>query len=215
METRGTAESEGQSDSLWDALSGTGEDTSPRSQALQAVLRSAAREGFVHRSLREIAPSSGISHRMLIYHFGSQAGLWEAVMAFVSLAERRVAAAERPYCADAAQVERYLLGRWQRFSQPVYLAYFRLFFELYGFALTDPKGMFSHFDGVIPAWAEPAAVLFGEIGFAPAEAKARARLLVAGVRGLMLDLLTLDDRAAVDAAAALLCRVLTQPTCPP
>jgi hypothetical protein len=53
---------------------------------------------------------------------------------------------------------------------------------------------------VVDGWLEPVTALFEARGFAPAAARAEARLGLAVVRGLLLDLLTTGDRAGADAA---------------
>ena len=66
---------------------------------------------------------------------------------------------------------------------------------------------------------EPVAADAGRLGLAPEAVRADARLGVAVMRGLLLDLLATGDRAAVDAAleryAGLIEAVVRPPDAPP
>ena len=52
-----------------------------RDDLLGRILVDVATNGLGERSLRDIATAVGSSHRMLLYHFGSRAGLVEAIVA--------------------------------------------------------------------------------------------------------------------------------------
>ena len=59
-----------------------------RERLLARVVAYAAEEGISGRSLREIARGAGISHRMLLYRFGSREGLLAALVAAVEVQQR-------------------------------------------------------------------------------------------------------------------------------
>jgi AcrR family transcriptional regulator len=181
-----------------------------KAKILSAVFDYALEHGFVYRSLREIAKGTGISHRMLLYHFGSQEKLWDAVLHYVRQVEINQSREQRAGCRDAAELKDMLSKRWARYSSAEYLGFFRLFFEVYGYALSQPDRFGSFLDSVLGPWLEATADLFRQVGFAPPAAASRARILIAGFRGMFLDLLTTGDRPQIDAAAdellTLLCR---------
>jgi AcrR family transcriptional regulator len=169
----------------------------PRDRLLAAAVDHILEHGLSDLSLRELATAIGTSHRMLIYHFGSKAGLVVAVIQTVEEAQRAAFVAleaERLSPADT------LRAMWQRFTDPSLGPHERLFFEIYGQALQGRPGAVDLLDGIIDDWVEPAARYAVARGASPAEARAEARLSLAVVRGLLLDWLATGDRRGVDAA---------------
>jgi hypothetical protein len=55
-------------------------------------------------------------------------------------------------------------------------------------------------EGIIDSWVDTGTAVAGQLGIPVEVARAQARLGVAVVRGLLLDLLATGDRAGVDAA---------------
>src|SRR5262249_43192892 len=76
----------------------------------------------------------------------------------------------------------------------------RLFFELYAYALRGRPGTEGFLDGIVESWVAPVAAARVQAGADEQTARADARLGVAVVRGLLLDLLATGDRAGVDEA---------------
>ena len=62
--------------------------TDAREQLLARVVEHLADHGVAGLSLRELAGDLGTSHRMLVYHFGSKAGLLAEVVRHVEAAQR-------------------------------------------------------------------------------------------------------------------------------
>lgn len=89
---------------------------------------------------------------------------------------------------------------WQRIADPALWPNERLFFEVYAQALQGSPHAQPLLDGIVDDWVEPLAEIAVAQGRPEAEARAEARLGVAVVRGLLLDLLATGDREAVDAA---------------
>ena len=158
--------------------------TSARDALLAAVIDSIGRNGLGARSLRDLAADSGTSHRMLIHHFGSREGL---LVAIVSEVESRTAEVLQPLPADP---EGAVASVWKNVSEPALWRFERLFFECYA---RGAQGE-APFDRLIPALVEN--WLEGLHG----RARDQARLALAVVRGLLLDLVATEDRAAVDRA---------------
>jgi AcrR family transcriptional regulator len=162
---------------------------------LAAAVSHALTAGIADLSLRELASAIGTSHRMLIYHFGSREGLLVAVTQAVEEQERAALldlhSALTPDDARRA---------WQRLSDPGLWPQERLFFELYSYALLGRPGTEGFLGGVIEPWITPVAAALVRAGEDEQTARADARLGLAVVRGLLLDLLATGDRAGADAA---------------
>jgi AcrR family transcriptional regulator len=168
---------------------------------LDAAIAHLAEHGLGGATLRSIASAIGTSHRMLIYHFGSRDGLLLAVVRRVE-EQQRAAIAElaADEHASAAELTRRM---WQRVADPRLHPHERLFFELYGRALQGDPGAAPMLEWVVPSWLDQLTALLVRRGWAPDDAAAAARLGLATVRGLLLDLLATGDRAGADAAMEL------------
>ena len=171
----------------------------PTSQARERLLAAAVRHaldaGIADLSLRQLAAAIGTSHRMLLYHFGSREGLLVAVTQAVE--EQQRAALLGPGPGTAPQDPR---RSWERLSDPKLWPQERLFFELYAYALRGRPGTEGFLDGIVESWVAPVAAALVEAGADERTARADARLAVAVVRGLLLDLLATGDRAGVTEA---------------
>lgn len=169
--------------------------TERRDDLLQRVVEAAARGGLARRSLRDLAAQVGTSHRMLIHHFGSREGLLTAVVEAVER-DQNQRLGELP--EDAAEAVRV---SWRRTSVPSLWPIERLFFECYARgAQGEPP-----FDRLVPALVDQtlaAVSTRADVG-ANEEGKAAARLGLAVIRGLLLDLVATGDRKATDRALEL------------
>ncbi|WP_412538096.1 TetR/AcrR family transcriptional regulator [Longispora sp. K20-0274] len=169
---------------------------SARDRLLAAAIDHLAARGLGDLSLRQLAEALGTSHRMLLYHFGSKEGLLVEVVRAVEAGQRDLLAglpADLPPAELARQV-------WNRVAAPDLWPHERLFFELYGRALAGDPKVAPVLDGIVESWIGPGTQLGMLHGLPEAEARAQARLGLAVVRGLLLDLLATGDRAGVDAA---------------
>ena len=165
-----------------------------RERLLAAAVDHALDTGIADLSLRQLAAAIGTSHRMLIYHFGSREGLLAAVTQAVEDQQRAALLESGTTTAHHARQS------WQRLSDPQLWPQERLFFELYAYALRGRPGTEGFLDGIVESWVAPVAAALVEAGADEATARADARLGVAVVRGLLLDLLATGDRAGVDEA---------------
>jgi AcrR family transcriptional regulator len=156
-----------------------------RAALLAAVIDAIERDGLGSRSLRDLARGAGTSHRMLIHHFGSRDGL---LVAIVTEVEARTRAELRAGGPDpVAAVE----ATWRTVRDPSKWPFERLFFECYA------RGAHGEapFDRLIPA------LVHDWLADVPrGRARDVMRLGVAVVRGLLLDLVATQERAAVDRA---------------
>jgi hypothetical protein len=91
---------------------------------------------------------------------------------------------------------------WERLADPALWPVERLFFELYGQALQGRPGTVRVLEGVVDSWVDLTVELAADWGVPAEVARTHARLGVAVVRGLLLDLLATGDRAGADAAVA-------------
>lgn len=168
----------------------------PKQDLLEAVVDHLQQNGLGDQSLRAIAEAVGSSHRMLVYHFGSRAGLLAAVVEEVERRER--AATEKAVAGvEPAEAARRI---WATLSKPSRAPEERLFFELVGQAIQGVPGTEALRDDLVEPWLDLGAALAEELGADPAEARVVTRLDVAVVRGLLLDLLATGDRRGVQAA---------------
>jgi AcrR family transcriptional regulator len=168
-----------------------------RQRLLDKTIEYVSEHGIGELSLRQLATAIGTSHRMLIYHFGSKDGLLREVVRAVERQQRHTLAELDldPTVSEAEMMRRV----WERLSEPSMWPKERLFYEVYGNALAGRGSEF--LDDVIDSWVVPvAAQLAHQRGCTPAAARAEARLRLAVVRGLLLDLLASRDRTGVTQA---------------
>jgi AcrR family transcriptional regulator len=161
-------------------------DQSRRRQLLEKLVDEFAAGGVGDRSLRDVAEAVGTSHRMLLHHFGSRNDL---LVAIVEEVERR----QMTVVADlpTSPAEQFA-AMWADVRRPELRQFERLFFECYSRAANGERPFVRMVPGAVDDWlalteglAEPAA----------------ARLGLAVIRGLLLDLVATGDEAGVDAAA--------------
>jgi AcrR family transcriptional regulator len=163
-----------------------------RDRLLRDVLAYAREHGLADVSLRTLAAAIGTSHRMLIYHFGSKEGLLAAVVAAVEADQRAVLVGMARGSGDdpATAMRRF----WADLADPGKHEAERLFFETVAMALRGQPGTEGLRAGLVQPWLDAAEEL-------PADTvRLDARVGMALVRGLLLDLLATGDRDGVDAA---------------
>jgi AcrR family transcriptional regulator len=165
-----------------------------RDRVLAAAVAQARQGGISDLSLRELAAAIGTSHRMLLYHFGSREGLLTAVSRAVDEAERSAQQLSEAVTPDGAR------QFWKRISDPAMWPAERLFFELYVQSLLGRAGTEGFAREAVTSWTAPVAAALEEAGLDPRTAQAEARLGLAVIRGLVLDLLATGDLEGVRAA---------------
>jgi AcrR family transcriptional regulator len=165
-----------------------------REQAVDYVLAN----GLADLSLRPLARTLRTSARMLVYHFGSREELLREILE--SLRAREDARIEAWWRSGRKGKPRtlpdFLRWFWQRFSSPRAAPAVRLVFEVYAMALRDPKRFPGVLEDPIAHWER----LARRSGLPPDSGAATATLLLASVRGLLLDLVATGDRARVGRA---------------
>jgi AcrR family transcriptional regulator len=186
--------------------------SSQRTALLQSALDHVLAHGLGDLSLRSVATEIGTSHRMLIYHFGSADGFWEAVLDAFRHREQSLMQSMADESDDARKL---LLQAWERYSSHENLAIMRLVFEIYGRALRTPEKYQLFLDDVVNSWLSIAETWLRAVTTENnTSVQARARLVVATVRGLLLDLLTTNDRPGTEAALQLFIQLITDHSLP-
>ena len=163
-------------------------------QAIQYVFEN----GLADLSIRPMAEAMGISHRTLLHHFGSKDEMIARVLEEVrnreleGLKQRTLDVLEDPV--------KIIEGAWAHVSVEEREGYWRSFFEIYGMAVNDPE-RYEHFLGsVVTAWLPLLTDAVERWGVPAAKAEQFASLMQAGLRGLVLDLITTGDRKRVQAS---------------
>jgi len=150
----------------------------------EAVLARAAdyvlEHGLAGLSLRPLAKALGTSPRMLLYDFGTKEQLVREVLAEIRSREQSLLEAEVRTLDDV----------WRWIAAPEREPFLRLFFETYVDALGREEA-----EPLVRDWLE-----FLHTSWQPPVDEATATLMVAVVRGLLLDRLATGDRARTDAA---------------
>ncbi len=144
-----------------------------------------AANGVGGRPLRELADAVGTSHRMLLHHFGSRD---ELLLAVVDEVERRQMALLSELMAD----DTGFATMWEHLRRPELRALERLFFECYARGAQGETPFTTMLPGAVDRWLSLTR---------SAGDPALARLGLAVMRGLLLDLAGTNDDAGVDAAA--------------
>ncbi len=170
----------------------------PKQRLLAGAVDYLATNGAGEISLRQLAAALGTSHRMLIYHFGSKEGLLIEVVRVMEQRQRELFAelALDPE-ASPPDIARHF---WRRLADPAMWPHERLFFEMYGRALQGDPCAAPLLEGIVEGWLAPLTEWNRRQGLPLREAQVNARLGVAVVRGLLLDLLATGDREGVDEA---------------
>ncbi|HET6951575.1 MAG TPA: TetR/AcrR family transcriptional regulator [Acidimicrobiales bacterium] len=163
-------------------------DVERRAQLVSALVEAYGEDGLGSRSLRDLAERLGTSHRMLIHHFGSREGMLVAVVQAVE--QRQAEVLDRLDGPPADVLERL----WATLSDPVLRPFERLFFECYARGASGERPFDRLLPGIVDSWLDAGTAL------APGLDPALARLSLAVVRGLLLDLVATGDEQATTQA---------------
>ncbi|MGW0587573.1 TetR/AcrR family transcriptional regulator [Streptosporangium sp. NPDC002607] len=172
-------------------------DHQRRAELLDAVVDYTVEHGFSELSWRPVAAALGVSATTLVHHFGTKEQMLETILGrlreriFVATSDM---AGEQPDLATAARAV------WTRTSDPQQWAEFRLFFAVYGRALQAPQQFAEFLEHVVADWMSTLVDAQGP-DTDPATATRTATLVIATIRGLLLDLLATGDRDRVQDAA--------------
>lgn len=169
---------------------------------LDAAYRWVAENGWAGLSLRPLAEAIGSSPRVLLFLFGSKDGLIQALLArsraeqLVVLDDLRASQPEPDLVAVAGRI-------WTWLAAPEHRALLRLWLEAYSRSTQASTGPWAGFAAqTVVDWDQ----LLADHQPAPrrdsAEGAAERALLLAVLRGALLDLLATNDPARADGAVA-------------
>ncbi|MQY26655.1 TetR/AcrR family transcriptional regulator [Nocardia aurantia] len=178
-------------------MAGRPVDPQRRAELLDAMVEYTIEHGFSELSWRPAAAALGVSPTTLVHHFGTREQMLEAVLGRL---RERIFAAVGPRDGDHPDLAAAARAVWTRTSDPRQWAEFRLFFAVYGRALQAPHQFERFLDRVVTDWMNALCEAQGP-GVDADLARRRATLIIATLRGLLLDLLATGDRDRVDDAA--------------
>jgi AcrR family transcriptional regulator len=167
---------------------------------LEKAYRHAREHGLVGMSLRPLAEAVGSSPRVLLFLFGSKDGLVKALLERSRADELALLDAVR---RDGGTRAEAALRLWSWLASPEHRNVLALWAEAYARSLIEPDGPWAGFARrTVEDWlALLAGFPTGDDG--PAAAAERT-LVLAVLRGALLDLLATGDRARVTRAVELL-----------
>ena len=173
--------------------------SSSRTALVDRLVAHAAHHGLADQSLRELATAVGTSHRMLIYHFGSRAGVVAAVVERVEADQREALVA---LGADATDPREVVERQWAQLSDPAMAPFVRLFFEVTAQAMFGRPGTEGFLERLTEPWLTTGAEVADGLGGGGTEwpDETDLRLGVAVMRGLLLDAVTSGDPGPAGAA---------------
>lgn len=167
-----------------------------RDRLLAAAFERVRKNGMGDISLRQLAADLGTSHRMLDYHFGSKVELLVAIVGMIEAVDLKIFSELR---ADAHLPPIEQIWRmWEHVTHPAQAAGQRLWFEIYGQALQGRPHTVGLLPEVVDSWIEPLSEPCARLGSPTDLQTVDARLLLAVVRGLIVDVLVTGDRAGVN-----------------
>lgn len=163
-----------------------------------AIVQYLVQHGIADLSLRPLAKAVGSSPRVLLYYFGSKEKMVVKALAEIRARQRTTYAQ-----IDAPTFEQACRSIWKHMSAPASEPLFRLFFEAYGLALRHPKRYKDFLNSTVEDWLKFVAAPLVREGHPRKQARVFATLILAGLRGFMLDYCTTGDRKRLDQAVAL------------
>jgi AcrR family transcriptional regulator len=179
------------------AMAGRPVDHQRRAELLDAVVDFTVEHGFADLSWRPVAAALGVSPTTLVHRFGTKEQMLQAVLGRL---RERIFRATGEAVGGQPGLAAAVRAVWERTSDPARGAEFRLFFAVYGRALQAPEQFADFLEHVVADWMESLRAAQGPDAD-PVAATRTATLVVATIRGLLLDLLTTGDRERVREAA--------------
>jgi len=170
-----------------------------REQAVDYVMT----HGIGDLALRPLAKALKTNARMLIYHFGSREELLREILAGLRDRESGRVAQWLKSGSKPRTMPDFLRWYWRRVSAPPARSAVRLVFELYALALRNPRDYPGVLEEPLAFWPN----LVKAMGIPSEVDETEATLLLAALRGLLLDLCATSDRRRTSAGLDLLARL--------
>lgn len=163
--------------------------------------------GLAELSLRPLAAAIGSSPRVLLFLYGSKDGLVRALLARARTAELDYLARLRTSYGGRQGLDEVAREVWGWLAADEHQALLKLWVEAYGRSLIDPAGPWSGFArSTVDDWLDLLAESQPPAERHTAEGSAQRTLVLAVLRGALLDLLATGDvrrtTGAVDAFLA-------------
>ena len=162
-----------------------------REDLLNASIEYLLENGVADLSLRPLAAKVGSKARLLVYHFGSKDALiTEAMLVVRERVQENFAGlvGARRNRKPSQLVQAF----WDWATSKQNERYLRLFFEVHGLALQNPRQYGRYLEGAFTSWVELMGAVLPEPLSRPAR-RALSTLAVSTVVGLMLDYLSSGD----------------------
>ncbi|WFR70896.1 TetR/AcrR family transcriptional regulator [Prescottella defluvii] len=170
-----------------------------REELLRAVTDYVLEQGTTEVAMRPLAKAVGVSHAALLHHFGSKEELLGEVLGALrheSMPIELVRATTSGF--DEIDLIAVLRSWWQLRTSPEELPRFRLTLEMVAKALSEPDRHERYLTNFVRDWLTAFNRIIVASGCPRDEAPAHSTLVLAQVRGLLLDLLATGDRERVD-----------------
>lgn len=178
-----------------------------RDELLDLAVDHVIAHGVQDLSLRTLAAGVGVAPNALKYHFGQRQELVATILARLNERIRAIHAGTQ----EADNAPDRLRAFWASLSEPQYRKVWQTFFEFYALALRDPEHNQQFLEHVAQDWIlSTSERLSAANGMDPAQADSRATLVVAAVRGLILDHLAGGDPSRIASAVEQLATTLAQ-----
>jgi AcrR family transcriptional regulator len=175
-------------------------DPVKRQELLRDVVRYLEERGVNDMSLAPMAEALGTSKRMLLYYFTDRGELLaqalDAGRPKVGEIFRDVSTKDE-FCDAARELWHGLTRGDQRRSV-------RMLLQVLSLATTDPDTYGVYARTAVGVMLDPISEALVSVGYARADARMRATLVVSGLRGLCQDALVTGERSRVDEAAEFL-----------
>ncbi|WP_377268823.1 TetR/AcrR family transcriptional regulator [Peterkaempfera sp. SMS 1(5)a] len=172
-------------------------NTEKRAELLRQVVHHLQHHGLAQMSLSPLAEAIGTTKRMLLYYFGSRENLLAQALA----ANRPDAGRMFGDVQDTAGLQRAAQALWEAMTVGEQAGAIRMLLQLLSLAATEPEQYGDLAADTVEVMIDPIAAACVRLGDSPQQARARATLVVSGLRGLCQDRLVTHDVARTDAAA--------------
>jgi AcrR family transcriptional regulator len=174
-------------------------ESARRDELLEAAWRYVLEHGLADLSLRPLAAAIGSSPRVLLFLFGSKAGLERALLARAREDELELLARARA----SDDLRAAALELWGWLAAPEHRALLTLWLEAYTRSLVEPDGPWAGFArATVDDWLDLLARAQSPAERRSAAGRARRTLVLAILRGALLDLLATGDVRRTTAAVA-------------
>jgi AcrR family transcriptional regulator len=182
-----------------------------RRELLDAAMAYVMEHGLDGLSIRPLSAALGIGHRTLLYYFGSKEQLIAEIFGAFRAHDRHVLEVNSAVLTSA-EPHRAIEAVWEAMSAPEQRAYWRFFFEAYGYAVHEPERYRAFLDGIVYDWLTLISDHLAAAGIDPDIAPAAATATLATFRGLLLDLAATGDHERTTAGARVLAAGLLPPS---